>query len=298
MPDHDKTYGIYRAEANDAAGAGWRVFFQRQGCRISRAFQDSVYGSSNLSLAQARAYRDAVLAALPPRTNVEQAVLLRSTNQSGISGVRYASYSKGPFWMAMIETRDGRRTKSFSVSKYGCDQARSLAIAQRQAWLKEHPVSYVPTTEYAEKAAKEHFANQLTSVPGVLPYEHLSKAEVKSRLEAIDAHFDALRPPRILVRVRCYQMSKLGMYISDAGRPAKNKQMYIGLQRQSLEEALTKAKPKIESAIASIYTSDVARWFMDTHGNHMLNLQHFDPHAGFSVLFFVPIEVLPKISVQ
>lgn len=252
-----------------------------------------MYGSSDLGLAEAIAYRDAVIAALPPRTNNEQSVLLKSNNRSGISGVRYAEYSKGPFWMAMIETKDGRKSKSFSVRKYGYDQAKSRAIAQRQAWLAQRPISYVPTTEYADSMAKEQFAFRDDSAANVLPYKHLPDAEVKSRIEAINAHFDSLRPRRFHVRVRCYRMTDLAVYVSDVGRPARSKQVYIGIRRQTLETALAKAAPKVEGAIADFYDDDVSKWFMIEHGSRLLDVKNFDPGVGFSQVFFVPTELKP-----
>lgn len=294
LADDEDNYGIYRAEANKTTGVGWRVFLKRQGCRISRAFQDSVYGSPEASQAQARAYRDAVISAVPLRTNHEQAVRLKKSNRSGISGVRYAEYHKGPFWMAMIETQNGRKSKHFSVNKYGHDEAKKLAISQRQAWLNDLPVAYLTTTKHADTAALKHVAVQIDPTPDAFSYENLSEAEVKARLASIDAHFDSLRPPRLFVRVRCYKMSDLAVYVSDVGRPARNKAILVGMRRQSLETALSKALPKIEAAITEFYNADVARWFMKRQGNHSLELAHFDPDTGFSVLLFIPVDLIPE----
>lgn len=296
LPNDQDNYGIYRADANKTTGPGWRVFLQRQGRRISRAFQDSVYGSSDAGLAQAKSYRDAVISAIPPRTNHEQAVLLKKSNRSGISGVRYAEYNKGPFWMAMIDTPEGRKNRSFSVSKYGYEEAKARAIAQRQAWLKEHPVSYLGSMPDAD--APNDITYRPEPAPDVYPCEHLPEAEVKARLASIDARFDALRPPRLIVRVRCYQGSDLAVYVSNAGRPARNKQMYIGMRRQSLDMALTKARPKIESAITEFYNANVTQWFMNERGRGLLDPARFDPNEGFSELVFVPTELISKYSGQ
>lgn len=62
-------YGLTREEADSNRGAGWSVALKRRGHKIVRLFKDSVYSSSEASYREARAYRDAIISALPPPTN-------------------------------------------------------------------------------------------------------------------------------------------------------------------------------------------------------------------------------------
>ncbi|WP_233285213.1 hypothetical protein [Agrobacterium tumefaciens] len=98
---HDaETYGLRREEAAGTRhGAGWWVSIRRRGHRIVRLFKDSIYGSGDAAYRQARAYRDAILLAIPPATNHEQAVLLRRTTEvvspaSGASRRPMATYGR------------------------------------------------------------------------------------------------------------------------------------------------------------------------------------------------------------
>ena len=96
---HDAdAYGLKREEANERRGAGWWVSLRRRGHRIVRLFKDSVYGCDEATYKAARAYRDAIIEAIPPATNHEQAVLLRKNNKSGISGVRRVETRDGDVW--------------------------------------------------------------------------------------------------------------------------------------------------------------------------------------------------------
>lgn len=126
---HDaETYGLRREEAVGARhGAGWWVSIRRRGHRIVRLFKDSIYGSGDAAYCQARAYRDAILLAIPPATNHEQAVLLRRNNRSGISGVRHAETADGDVW------HEGQKRENFSTAKFSLRNMPRLAAVERQA---------------------------------------------------------------------------------------------------------------------------------------------------------------------
>ena len=118
---HDaETYGLRREEAAGTRhGAGWWVSIRRRGHRIVRLFKDSIYGSGDAAYRQARAYRDAILLAIPPATNHEQAVLLRRNNRSGISGVRRIETTDGDVW------HEGQKRENFSTAKFGLRTCRA-----------------------------------------------------------------------------------------------------------------------------------------------------------------------------
>ncbi|WP_234934218.1 hypothetical protein [Agrobacterium vitis] len=296
MDDAD-TYALFREEHNENHGAGWWVDLRRRGIRVVRLFKDSIYGSSQASYAQAKIYRDAIISVLPPATNHEQAVLLRKNNKSGISGVRHVELAEDEAWEASLLTRTEHKREKFSVREYGEEQAKAMAIALRRKWLEELPVKHLTYAEHSEEMTRQYFGEQLAPVSDVLPEVSITKTEAKARLKAINAHFDALRPPRLRVRVRSYQEGRLSVHVSDAGFPAQRKLVILNTKRLSTGETLAMAGNRIMGLITAFYNTDVAHWFMQTHSHILLDPARYDPDDGFNVLLFVPVEIAKPATV-
>lgn len=285
---HDANgYGIHREEANERRGASWWVSLRRRGHKVVRLFKDSIYGSHEAAYLAARAYRDAIIEAIPPATNHEQAVLLRKNNQSGISGVRRIKSREGDAWQATLMTNDGQKRENFSVSKFGEPAAKSMAISQRRKWLADLPVTHLAYAHHAAEVAQEHFAADLIPVRDVIPETHLTHDEIETRIKSINDDFDNARPKRLRVRVKCYHSNTLSVFVSDAGKPAKRKLVQINTRRLEKRDILTEAKVKVEAAIAEFYDQDTAKWFMDAHGNALLTEDGFQVREGFNVLVMV-----------
>ncbi|KQQ44918.1 hypothetical protein ASF69_08950 [Rhizobium sp. Leaf311] len=285
---HDAdNYGLKREDANERRGAGWWVSLRRRGHRIVRLFKDSVYGCDEAAYEAARAYRDSIIEAIPPATNHEQAVLLRKNNQSGISGVRRIETREGDAWQATLMTNDGQKRENFTVSKFGELAAKSMAIAQRRKWLAALPVTHLAYAQHAAEVAHEHFADDLIPVSDVMPETHLTADEIEARIQAINDQFDKARPKRLRVRVKYYHGSRLSVFVSDAGKPAKRKLVQINTRRLEKRDVLTEAKAKVEAAVAEFYDHDTAKWFMDAHGNALLAEDGFHVREGFNVLVMV-----------
>ena len=285
---HDAdAYGLKREEANERRGAGWWVSLRRRGHRIVRLLKDSVYGSDEAAYKAARAYRDAIIEAIPPATNHEQAVLLRKNNQSGISGVRRVETREGDAWQATLMTNEGQKKENFSVAKFGELEAKSMAIAQRRKWLAALPVTHLAYAHHAAEVAHEHFADDLIPVSDVMPETYLKDDEIEARIQWINDEFDRTRPKRLRVRIKSYHTDKLSVFVSDAGKPAKRRLVQINTRRLEKRDVLTEAKAKIEAAIAEFYDHDTAKWFMDAHGNALLAEDGFHVREGFNVLVMV-----------
>lgn len=291
LTKHDAdSYGLNREEANERRGAGWWVSLRRRGHKIIRLFKDSIYGSDDEAYHQARAFRDAIIEAIPPATNQEQAVLLRKNNKSGISGVRRVETREGDVWQATLMTNEGQKKESFSVSKFGEEAAKSMAIAQRRKWLKDLPVTHLAYAHHAAEVARQEFADDLIPVSDVMPETHLTDDEIKAHIQSINDKFDRARPKRLRVRVKSYYAAKLSVAISDAGKPAKRRLVQINTRTMSKAEILGAAKATVEETIGEYYDTDVARWFMAAHGNALLDEDRYDVREGFNVLVFVPNE--------
>ncbi|TDK35672.1 hypothetical protein E2F50_12125 [Rhizobium deserti] len=284
--DDADSYALTREEPNKNRGAGWSVGIRRRGHRIVRLFKDSIYGSSEASYAEARAYRDAVISALPPPTNVEQAVLLRRNNQSGISGVRLVDTKSGEAWQATLMTKEGQKRETYPISKYG-SAAKSMAISQRTRWLADLPVKHLAYAHHAEEVTRQTFEDQLTPATDVMQQVQISEQEVLARLADINARFDTDRPPRLKVRVKSYGKGRLSVAVSDGGQPAQRK--LIQLNTASLAHGgLLVAAGKIQEIITEFYSADVAAWFAQEHAKHLLDPDRFNATAGLNVTLWVP----------
>lgn len=285
-------YGLRREEAAGACrGAGWWVSLRRRGHRIVRLFKDSVYGSGDAAYRQARAYRDAIILAIPPATNHEQAVLLRKNNRSGISGVRRVETADGDVWQATLMTNEGQKRENFSVARLGEEAAKSMAITQRRNWLKALPVSHLAYAHHAAEVARLQFGDELAPVDDVMPEAHYSDEDIEARIRAINERFDAARPKRLRVRVKSYSTDRVSIAVSDAGSPARKKLMHLNMRAKQKAEILIEAKSKIETAITDFYDADVSRWFMGVYCNDLLKPDRFYFNDGFNILVFLPEEL-------
>ena len=118
---------------------------QRKGQIIVKTFSDGVFGGKRKALKAAVDYRDSLLLQHSP---VEDQIWvcnrLRKNNTSGIPGVgRYEVIGnrntgrRDAFWLASWTNEEGRgRKRKFYVSCYGEQEAKRLAIAERNTQLK------------------------------------------------------------------------------------------------------------------------------------------------------------------
>ncbi|MGN7713477.1 hypothetical protein [Agrobacterium sp. LAD9] len=292
-------YGLRREEAAGAhRGAGWWVSLRRRGHRIVRLFKDSVYGSGDAAYRQARAYRDAIILAIPPATNHEQAVLLRKNNRSGISGVRRVDTADGDVWQATLMTSEGQKRENFSVAKLGEEAAKSMAITQRRKWLKALPVTHLAYAHHAAEVARHRFGEELVPLDDVMPESRLGDAEIEARIGAINERFDAARPKRLRVRVKSYSTDRVSIAVSDAGSPARKKLMHLNTRGGAGVEIIEAIKGVMKEAVATVYDQNIWLWFSSEHVNELLDPQTFDIDQGFNVLVIVPEERLRSHAEQ
>ena len=134
-------YGISRIDSDRFHTHAWRVKLTRRGETHVKNFPDKRWGGKGKALAQAKAYRDELLEKHPPLTRQEFCSILRSNNQSGITGVyRYAKsftlkngkVKESWYWEATWPIGKSRQaSRSFSVNEFGEAKARELAILTR-----------------------------------------------------------------------------------------------------------------------------------------------------------------------
>ena len=127
---HDEAfYGLFRVSGRNGQDL-WRVHLSRAGRKLQASFPDLTYGGEAPALHVARAWRDAVLAIVPPLTNIALRQIVRRNRTEGMPGVYYNAQRRA--WSAVITLADRRTVKhSFKVSAHGEDGARALAEAER-----------------------------------------------------------------------------------------------------------------------------------------------------------------------
>jgi hypothetical protein len=147
-------YGITRVDNPVSRTHGWLVTIQRRGTIYRRQFSDGVFGGKAKALAEAKAYRDSVVASNPPFSRREHAEIRKKNNKSGVVGVcRYcasetrdkATRERRWFWVASWVLPDGRAKRiKFSVNKYGEEAAFRMAVKARRAALKQMEGNFDP----------------------------------------------------------------------------------------------------------------------------------------------------------
>ena len=119
---------------------GWEVRIQRRGKKYEKFFADGQHGGRRAAIQAAKVYRDELEAKLRPYSVKELARSPSVRNNSGVVGVRRALQVEETddyiytytFWIAQWTDGKGKRkTRSFSVDKYGEDEAHRRAIQAR-----------------------------------------------------------------------------------------------------------------------------------------------------------------------
>lgn len=142
----DPNYGISRFDDATRYIHGWRVSLRRRGKMLVENFPDKKYGGRHRALRLAQQYRDELLGKFPPISRKEVCQVLRSNNNSGISGVctyakryklRDGTIKETRYWEASWPAEEGKNVSiNFSVRKYGEELARSMAIRARQRGIE------------------------------------------------------------------------------------------------------------------------------------------------------------------
>lgn len=144
----------------------WRVSFHRQGTRHRKGFPDSVYGGAAEALLVAKAWRDHLLCTLPVTSKAAFVARVKANNTSGVAGVtRTSEVRKGETihrWVAHSPQMKGmpRRSKNYSIEKYGEDEAFALAVSAREEFVAEfREVEFLqhPTARQLKRALQIDF---------------------------------------------------------------------------------------------------------------------------------------------
>ena len=125
----------------ETVGGGFLVRVMRKGKRASRFFSDEDHGGKRNALVVAKEHRDSLEEKMRGYTAKQLSQKERANNTSGVVGVRrvdetdYRWESKPTYgyWIAQWSPKQGvRKTRRFSIEKYGEDEAYRLAVQARK----------------------------------------------------------------------------------------------------------------------------------------------------------------------
>lgn len=133
--------GISRIDQEEKHNHGWFVRVTRKGKTYSSFFTDKKHGGKGKALAAARIGLEKLREKYPPMSRKEFARVQRRKTKSGIVGVtRLTKKVKGKdydFWQATWSPRTGViEKKVYSITKYGEDKAKKLAVKARKQGIK------------------------------------------------------------------------------------------------------------------------------------------------------------------
>ncbi|MEZ6092797.1 MAG: AP2 domain-containing protein [Pirellulaceae bacterium] len=141
----EKNISRIETNSNGSISKGFLVRVMRRGERFQKFFGDATFGSRPKALAAAKKFRDSVLKKNKGFSKKELANRASSRNTSGIVGVRYSEEVHGTgknkrvygFWVASWNPKAGvRKTKRYSIDKYGDDEAMQMAIKAREEGIR------------------------------------------------------------------------------------------------------------------------------------------------------------------
>ena len=109
---------------------------------LTRVFTDAEYLGEDGARDAARAWRSQQLERAGLPDPVLRRLVLKQRSATGIVGISYrpasTERSATAAWIASYETVTGeKKSRSFSVGRYGDDDARGRAIGQRAQWERE-----------------------------------------------------------------------------------------------------------------------------------------------------------------
>lgn len=130
--------GISRIEQFEKTNFGYYVRLKRNGQQYAKFFSDSRFGGQQNALRAAQQHLNELSQQLPRKSQAGQ---MSVRNTSGIVGVSLTkSTRKGhtyEYWQAWWGSRGDRKSRKFSINKYGMSKAKQLAVETRKAWEQE-----------------------------------------------------------------------------------------------------------------------------------------------------------------
>lgn len=130
--------GISRIEQAEKNNFGYYVRLTRSGQQHAKFFSDLKNGGKRKALKAAQQYFEDLFESMPQLPRRGQKTVRNSSGRVGVSRTRSASRGHMyEYWQASWSEGEERRSVKFSVSKYGEEKAKRLAVKVRRDWEKE-----------------------------------------------------------------------------------------------------------------------------------------------------------------
>ncbi|NWD52012.1 AP2/ERF family transcription factor [Pseudomonas gingeri] len=143
-------FPLYRGGAQYA----WKVEVRRDGQPVGKTFTFDEYGGEPGARLAAESCRNALVLKMPPVLTYESRQRLLPHNTSGHPGVLRIESNNTGYWRASTRIHGYNLSRSFSVERYGEEQAKRLALAERQRQLALCDEPY----EQAMATLQQHFS--------------------------------------------------------------------------------------------------------------------------------------------
>ncbi|KPA98448.1 AP2 domain-containing protein [Pseudomonas asplenii] len=132
----------------------WKVEVRRGGKLLSEIFTFEEYGGEEPARLAAESCRNALVLKMPAALTYESRQRLLPNNTSGHPGVMRIETNNIGYWRASTRIHGYNLNRSFSVERYGEEQAKRLALNERQRQLALCEEPY----EQAMKILQQHFS--------------------------------------------------------------------------------------------------------------------------------------------
>jgi len=168
----------------------WKVEVRRGGKLLSEVFTFAEHGGEQPAHLAAESCRNALVLKMPAVQTYESRQRLLPHNTSGHPGVMRIETNNIGYWRASTRIHGYNLSRSFSVERYGEQQAKCLALNERQQQLALCEEPY----EQAMQALQQHFSQNNTRMR-----EHRIQAAIgqaRCRRPSADSHLpDDQGPP-------------------------------------------------------------------------------------------------------
>ncbi|MGY2168804.1 AP2/ERF family transcription factor [Pseudomonas gingeri] len=132
----------------------WKVEVRRDGQPLSKTFTFAEHGGEQGARLAAESCRNALVLKMQPMPTTESRQRLLPHNTSGHPGVLRVESNNTGYWRASTRIHGYSLSRSFSVERYGEEQAKRLALAERQRQLALCDEPY----EKAMETLQQHFS--------------------------------------------------------------------------------------------------------------------------------------------
>lgn len=152
-PNTAESCFIFPLKNQNGQRYAWKVDIQRAGKVHIQVFDFNEYGGSAAALKAAEQARDELLLKTPLAFNYENRQRVMPHNTSGHPGVYRIQSNNIEYWRATTRIHGYNLSKSFRIDRYGDEEAKGMALQERERQLTLCSEPY----EVAMEKLQQHF---------------------------------------------------------------------------------------------------------------------------------------------